>query len=118
MDQVVELLRAMGATNVVHDTTSGRSDSLVFEFGGKQCEIVAIHCNDSTAALDGEVTDEVNSVRGTIVDNCLDSGEWTLQNEDGLRPSGLRTILEEAGVGEGDKIEITVRVVKDSSGQI
>ena len=57
MKDVIELLKEMGATNVVFHEYQGdcESDYLTFEYAGKEAEICAVWCNTEQAALDGSV---------------------------------------------------------------
>jgi len=55
MKDVIELLKEMGATNVVYnESESGwESEHITFEYKGKQAEICAVWCNTESAALGG-----------------------------------------------------------------
>ena len=54
MDDVIEILKMMGATDVQYRQVDGSDDTLAFDFRGHHITLRAVHCNDSTAGLEGE----------------------------------------------------------------
>lgn len=67
MEKIIALLESMGATNVQHIVKDNESDFFTFNFNGRLASIRAIHCNDSTAALEGDVEEgEQQEVSGCV----------------------------------------------------
>ena len=54
MDEVIEILKEMGAENVEYQEGL---EQLVFYFGGKRITLRGVWHNDSTAGICGEVTE-------------------------------------------------------------
>ena len=59
MDELIELLIEMGATDVAFREENRCDDELVFKFNGRTAVIRGVHYNDSTGGIAAEVAQEI-----------------------------------------------------------
>ena len=61
MNDVIEILKQMGATDIHYIVSPGQDDLLTFLFDNKIVQIAGVHCSDSTGGLDGNWTEVLKS---------------------------------------------------------
>lgn len=55
MQKFLEILEAMGATNISFTEKNGDDDILYFEFDGNKVCLFGRHCNDGTGGIGADV---------------------------------------------------------------
>lgn len=59
MEDLIDLLKEMGATDVEYVEENRCNDVLTFKFKGRVTRLRGVHYNDSTGGIDAEVVQEI-----------------------------------------------------------